>query len=85
MKPTIKLMQEIVQAFYSLPGNSCGGGLHIVVDDYNVEDDNILWCISDERNVGEYAEKYTQDVKWLGSLLLQYTEEERMQIVCGED
>lgn len=83
MKPTIEFMKHIIEAFYQLEGNSCGGGLHIVTDDYNVEDHHIEWCISDERSVGEYAYRYTEDVQWLGNLLLQFTEEERYMILCG--
>lgn len=33
-----------VQKYYEVYGNECGGSLHIVLDDGNIEDDHILFC-----------------------------------------
>lgn len=35
-----------IRAFYSLNGNGTGGRLHIVLDDYNIEDSHIEYCIA---------------------------------------
>ena len=36
-------LQEMIIAIYKL--HSSGGALHIVLDDENVENENIKWCI----------------------------------------
>jgi hypothetical protein len=42
MKPSE--LQEMIIAIYKL--HSSGGALHIVLDDENVENENIKWCIN---------------------------------------
>ena len=34
-----------VQSFYALPGNDMGGNLHIVLDDGNLEDHAVWFCL----------------------------------------
>ena len=36
--------EQAVREYYSLPGNSCGGRLHIVLDDQNVLDADLKFC-----------------------------------------
>lgn len=43
-KRTIELIREIYKTY------TCGGALHIVLDDDNVEDDSIQWCIDNAIN-----------------------------------
>lgn len=43
-KPTIPEVLPLVRAYYAKPGNSVGGSLHIVLEDYNVADSNVEWC-----------------------------------------
>lgn len=75
MKPSIQFMREIVHSFYSLDGNIVGGSLHIVLDDYNIEDNHIVWCKN-------YAlEKQDEDGVFMCDLLLQFTEDEREKIL----
>lgn len=40
-----------IAGYYQLPGCGVGGPLHIVLDDLNVEDEHIQWCVDhlDER------------------------------------
>lgn len=42
-------MKEIIlkqiKQFLSLEGNEIGGNLHIVLDDGNLENENIAWCM----------------------------------------
>jgi len=37
---------KLAKDYYSKEGNECGGSLHIVLDDGNLEDDNIKFCIN---------------------------------------
>lgn len=34
----------IIASVFDEPGSGCGGGLHIVIDDWNLEDRSIEWC-----------------------------------------
>jgi hypothetical protein len=36
---------KLINDFYELPGASSGGDAHIVIDDWNLEDSNIEYCI----------------------------------------
>ena len=40
----VKLVSTYVDCLYELDGCSCGGSLHIVVDDDNVDDDSLEFC-----------------------------------------
>ena len=42
MRKLLKLCVE----WYAVPDNECGGCLHIVLDDDNVDDDDLLWCLN---------------------------------------
>lgn len=44
-KPTVPQLIEAAKAYYLMPGNAAGGSLHIVLDDCNIEDNDIKWCI----------------------------------------
>lgn len=37
-------VMNLVDAYYALEGNICGGNLHIVLDDENLEDNHLQWC-----------------------------------------
>jgi len=37
-------LAAIAWDWYQLPGNDCGGELHVVLDDMNVEDDCLAFC-----------------------------------------
>jgi hypothetical protein len=43
-KPVPQLI-EAAKAYYAMPNNGVGGSLHIVLDDENIEDGHINWCI----------------------------------------
>ena len=43
-KPTVPTVRPLVQYFYAQPGNSCGGHLHIVLDDFNFERHHLEFC-----------------------------------------
>ncbi len=44
-KITVPQVLSLVKAFYQKEGNGCGGNLHIVLDDGNIEDEHILFCL----------------------------------------
>lgn len=50
-RPTVPELRPRLQAYLDVPGNSCGGSLHIVVDDGNCDDSSVRFCI-------EYAEEH---------------------------
>lgn len=59
--------------------NEVGGNLHIVLDDMNVEDEHIQYCVDEA--IPENYHKLSPEVnaieKELGELLLTMTEQER--------
>lgn len=40
----LQLLTDLQVAFYGIPGNGAGGGLHIVLDDGNMEDHHLVFC-----------------------------------------
>ena len=36
---------DLIKDYYSKDGNGTGGNLHITLDDWNLEDSNIKFCI----------------------------------------
>lgn len=57
--------------YYKLPGNWCGGSLHIVLDDGNLETCHVQFCL-------DHAEEHGDEkgVK-LAKALLELTEDQR--------
>lgn len=49
--PEMLRLGALVEEFYALPECSVGGPLHVVTDDYNVEDDSIAFC---ERSLDDH-------------------------------
>lgn len=52
----IEVISRYIDCLYNLPDCCCGGMLHIVTDDDNVEDDNLDWCfdyINKQENTNE--------------------------------
>ena len=52
-KPTIPEVLPLVRAYYALPGNGAGGSLHIVLDDQNVDDADVQFCLDHARERGD--------------------------------
>ena len=46
---------EAIKNYYSKPGNECGGNLHIVLEDHNLEDGAIQWCKDKAGDSGDLA------------------------------
>ena len=45
-KPTIPEIMPLIKEYYALPGNNVGGNLHIVLEDDNVRDCDIEFCLT---------------------------------------
>lgn len=73
-----EIVEETVlaaRAYYALPGNICGGNLHIVLDDDNVEDGHLMFCLKEcVNNSDGYG-------VMLCGTMLRMTEAERMAVV----
>ena len=48
MNSKVKRLIQLIKDVYDQPNGGCGGGLHIVVEDWNIEDHNIQWCLDQE-------------------------------------
>ena len=51
IEDTIQIIKEIYKKY------STGGALHIVLDDDNIEDEDILWCLQNSIPDEEFCEK----------------------------
>jgi hypothetical protein len=70
---------HLAREYYRQPGNLAGGSLHIVLDDGNLDDSDILFCI-------EYAKKEKDELGvQLGEHLLSLNEDEREYVYSRYD
>ena len=79
------ILSDLIKRLYMTPGCEVGGPLHIVLDDYNVEDENITWCLRniDNPEFEEYSEEVEKLCYKIGGLLLIIPEEERLELVSN--
>lgn len=73
-KPTVPEVLPLVRAYYAKPGNGAGGALHVVLDDYNVGDDNVQFCLDDARALGD------DDGVALAKVLLRMSKTQRLKL-----
>lgn len=73
-RPSVPEVAELARAYYEKPGNGCGGSLHIVLDDGNLEDGHIEFCRT------YAAERDDADGVRLAELLLQMTPTQRHKV-----
>lgn len=73
MKPTIPEVWPLVKA-YRDAGNHVGGSLHIVLDEGNVTDNDVRWCIRYARRFGDEAGAK------LGEILLAMSKTQRSKL-----
>lgn len=76
---TVDIAVKLAKAYYAQPdfynvSFGCGGMLHIVLDDGNLEDESIRYCIDETRACGELFGEA------LGEYLLILTPEQREQL-----
>ena len=81
----IELLQAAIREYYT--HEETGGRYHIVLDDYNVEDGHIEWCM--EQEVGRYYQ-CPLDLPWcsfqadmIGAMLLSLPEPNRVAVIKG--
>ena len=73
-KKTVPEVMPLIIDYYSKEENGAGGSLHIVLNDGNIDDDSIIWCIN-------YAkEKGDKDGVKLGKILLGMSKTQRRKI-----
>lgn len=79
MKPTKEELKILISDFYDIPGNGCGGILHIVLEDSNTERHFVEWCL-------EYAalRNDVEGVK-LAQILLMFEEDELNEVLGFHD
>jgi hypothetical protein len=44
-RPTVPQVLPLVRAYVAKPGNGAGGSLHILLDDGNIEDGAVRFCL----------------------------------------
>lgn len=71
-------LEELVKKAYEY--NSVGGALHIVLEDDNIEDEHILWCL--ENSIPEIKDTEERAVyQELAERLLQYPYSKRLNVL----
>lgn len=71
---------KLVETLYDDMGEGCGGMLHIVLDDGNLDDNDIWWCI-EYCNREENADRHDKDICLeIAHRMLDLGREERLLI-----
>lgn len=74
MKPTVPEVLPFMREYAALSGNSVGGSFHIVLDDGNVSDSDVEFCIQSAQQKGD-----TKGIE-LGELLLKMSKTQRKKL-----
>lgn len=64
-----------IRDYYRKPGNETGGSLHIALDDGNLTDDDLRWCVHHARERGDH------DAVWIAARLLTFNQEARADLI----
>lgn len=75
-KPTVPDVAPLVRAYYALPLNGAGGSLHIVLDDGNVSDGDVEFCVARAEERGD------EDGAALARVLLRMSKTQRRKLVA---
>ena len=73
-KPTVPEVLPIMRAYRDKPGNAVGGNYHIVLDECNVSDSNVMYCIQQCERQGDAAGFE------LGRLLMRMSKTQRSKL-----
>ena len=81
----LKRIAHLIDTIYTYSG--VGSNCHIVLDDYNVEDDSIRWVLDDaiSENLHESTDHQLTVERECMELLLILPVAARMALVAGED
>lgn len=74
MKPTTTEIFPLVNEYYNKEGNSCGGNLHIVLDDGNCDNGSIQYCLD------RCITNNDQDGINICNLLMQMSKTQRLKV-----
>ena len=74
-RPTVPQVIPLVKAYYEVPGNGVGGNLHIVLDDFNIKDYHIKYCLKQCKETGDSAGEE------LANMLMQMSPSQRRKVV----
>jgi len=77
MNTETEMALEMARAYYAKYGNECGGSLHVVLDDGNVDDDSVRFCCN------WAADNQDADGVDLANKLLTITEDMRHELYCA--
>lgn len=73
-RPTIPEVLPLAQAYYAKPENCVGGNLHLVLEEGNVQDDHVRYCLERARGAGD------EDGVMLAGMLLKMTKTQRPKL-----
>lgn len=72
-KPSVSDVLKLVHAYYA-NGNGAGGNLHIVLDDGNIRDGDVLFCLERAKECGD-----TDGIE-IANLLLAMSKTQRKKV-----
>ena len=72
-------IKELVAEYDEIPENICGGNLHIILDDFNVEDSSIIACYEFSKENKDYLGML------ICSKLMGIDESERVEAITTKD
>ena len=52
-RPTVPEVTVLARAYYAKPGDAAGGNLHVVLDDSNLDDSSISFCLERAHEAGD--------------------------------
>lgn len=73
-KPTVSEVLQLVNQYYSQSKNSVGGNLHIVIEDGNIDNYSIKFCLEQAK------EQKDEEGIIIANLLLQMSKTQRKKI-----
>lgn len=44
-RPKVPMVRVLIEAYYTKPGNDSGGCCHVVLEDDNLDDPNLRFCL----------------------------------------
>jgi hypothetical protein len=77
-KPTVPEVEGLVRDYYRMPGNAAGGSLHVVLDDHNVEDSSVEFCVEYARSEKDHCGE------WLAAVLSRMSKTQRAKLASGK-
>ena len=73
-KPTIPEVLPLIKEYRDKDGNGVGGNLHIILDDGNVNDSDVIFCLDRAKETND-----TDGVK-IAEMLLQMSKTQRSKL-----